>query len=484
MQVQLLPPAATMEQQPWHKLQEQVIATCIGLSMLAPFLAAQGLVWGVVLGKVLEALSGWAGGSNCTEALLLHGLLFAVHQDPAYVSHGLAPMVAAYSLTHAWSLGTAASSRQFEQLEYPELLVQGAKQTEYFMHCVPCIVMVYQVIKRIAGPPEKARRTPATAAAAHRGLGLSSNPLSMRSSSATRLTTCSSARSSSTSDSCPGSMSSLPGQEGAPARLSQGYVVKLALVKCCDALFTAILAWQLVLYGAQQTPVDTFSSDSSSSSWQSGWPAGSHVLAVYAATQVLHAVSCLLQPAWLKRHLGAVNRMSFCSTLAAHACLLLPAVAGSTSQAASNRANMSKAWPQMAYRSFTALATSLAVHEAPLPEMMVELTAGAALFRWLHTQLLELSGTPSDDWSILALPEYALVVIISFFTYPIFCLGRHDQDGPSNQQQCRLRRTRSSSNQRASVADSSGTAEITSPGPVFTAPSARASLDLSVGAMG
>jgi hypothetical protein len=449
--------------------------------------ASQGLVWGAIVGKVLEQLSGWVGGSSCSQALLFHGFLFVFHQDPAYVTHGLAPMVVAYSLTDAWCVhltrSFTSSSMQVEQLTTAEQLMQATKHAEYYMHCITSIVMVHQLFNRLAGAPKQARPAQAAAAGAFRGLAPPSNPLSMRSSSATRLTSTSSARSSTSSDSCSGRGSSGAGQAGGPARLSHGYVVKLALVKMCDAMFTAILVWQLVTDSSQRK-VPSITSSSSIWGAQGSWLTSSQLLAVHAATQGLHAVLCMLQPAWLQKHLTTVNRMSFCSAVGTHVSLLLAVVAGQSSGAASGYANLSKAWPQVAFRSFTMLAPSLMVHEAPWQEMAVELIAGAAIYRWLHLQLLVLSGTAADSsWSITGLPEYPLIIFTYLLTYPMLCLGREDQGWAGSTAQCSLRRTRSSSLARASVADSVGAAEVAAACMGPCAAPGRPSIDLGVSNM-
>lgn len=417
----------------------------------------QAVVAGSVLGKVLELVSRMTTSSGGAQhAMLMHAMLFVVHQDPDHLLC-LAAMTAAYSAAQVWSqpglllqhpvpalaAGAAAAAAGTSSMSaYKSMsgailgLTTGG---EFFVNVFFAALALQRVYSHYMGPPEPAGK---------RQLVLGPSAVS----GARR-------RSALGPDGAKGSGHLVQGSGGghgdsAGNGLQRSYLLKLALVKVSNAFFVALYALQtaqqhllpLLVAAGILDGRESDSADSDSSSWFALLAAGAltPALAGLACAFMLlcHAMCGFVYPAWFKRHSTLVNSLSLYTCMTARLYLMI----FHTQRHSSSGNSCQGLWkcvgvaPEHAFHSFLVLASSLAVHEDPAPWFGAQLLGMATLYRWVHLQLMAVQqpGRQAAGGlaALLQLPEYWVVAAAAVACYKWYCVGRESEAaGPTRQLQ-------------------------------------------------
>lgn len=295
--------------------------------------ALQVIVVGSTASKLLMVVAGLTASPilSCQLGLLVQGLLFMLHCDPQYVSH-LAYMLLAYSGAAAWCTLTTSdttgvvSSSGAHSRQVPQAGVECLKVGASLMAVHLLLVLVHQLLSQnlkvfAAELPGAARagRDCASTAGANRWSSSGGAPVWI--------------------------------MRAVLAR--QGHTGMLAAMQLCNALWLVVHAWQLQGSGMN---ADMSAGAVAPSAW-AVWP-GLSVPWVCAAVLAGHAVTVLLQPAWLQqpsaRWVGSA--VFWCTT--ALRLLMLPV--GPTSA-------------QQVFWHFTSLAALLCVQGHALPWFSLQL---------------------------------------------------------------------------------------------------------------
>jgi hypothetical protein len=427
-------------QQTWEMSNSQHLLLCCWL---------QAVVAGTVLGRVLELvtrITTSTGGAQ--HAMLMHAMLFMVHQDPDHLLC-LAAMTAAYSAAQVWSqpglllqqpipaqlpaatAGAAAATSSVSGYKSMSGAILGVTTGgEFFVNVFFAALALQRVYCHYMGPPEPPGKRQVVLGPSAVSAGRRRSALAPESSKV-------------------GGSSGLNGGGGhgdsAGNGLQRTYLLKLALVKVSNAFFVALYALQtaqqhispLLVAAGVLDRLGLDSGDSSSSSWADLLSAGAltPALAGLACAFMLlcHAMCGFVFPAWFKRHATLVNSLSLYTCVSARLYLML----FHTQRHSSSGSQCQGLWecvgvaPEHAFHSFLVLASSLAVHEDPAPWFGAQLLGMATVYRWVHLQLMaaqqpgrQAAGAAAGLAALLQLPEYWVVTATAVASYRWCCVGR------------------------------------------------------------
>jgi hypothetical protein len=337
-------------------------------------------VYGSIAGKLLEALSGLElPYSSGKQSMLLHGILFIVHQEPVedYLLC-LATMLAAYTSSHAmFGPGTllpplfAGSRREAPPVTTSSPYLDITTAGEFFvnlflfclvLHCLYCQAMGPRLQQRLRSGLEATRR-----------------------------------------------ISSLVQTE---PRLSRAYLLKLAVVKASNAFFVALYSVQYCASALDKAAVAGLLEKGSN--WGMLPVAAVTPAIIGAACTIMllcHAACGYVLPRWYMRNMTWVNSVSVCLCLTARLYLTRFHVQSGSTHIP----------PELMFHSFLVLAASLLVHEVGHASFGVQLAVIAAVSRSVHLYLIQHTrgllrgGTPTVSQLVgspLELPEYLVVTVV------------------------------------------------------------------------
>jgi hypothetical protein len=386
----------------------------------------QAIIYGSMLGKVLEELNSATGSGTFRQALLMHGILYTVHRDSNYMAT-LAAMLVTYSTGHAllefgggswlaaWGAASSSSSSSRPGTGKPFSAMSITVAGEYFVMSFLICCMLQHLYARFL--PLKEQPCKGAAASMSRAWSGQSAPRSARGSVANE---------------DPGAAK---GATAACKPLSRTYTTKLAVVKLCNALFMALYAWHHWSKDAAAGAGNNLTAASNSSSsgalhWVNRHVGAAAVSFLCALGLACHALVTAWSPTWLHAHITLTNGLSMYLCLAARMGLLGHQVLQSMQQQGRRLADLQ---PETCFHMFAVLTGSLAVHEDPLPWFAGQLLGLALLCRQGQLVLLRCSqGMPLDSlWSVASipavweLPEYLVLAGMAIAAYKWICVGRY-----------------------------------------------------------
>jgi hypothetical protein len=354
-------------------------------------------VYGSIAGKLLEALSGLElPYSSGQQSMLLHGILFIVHQEPVedYLLC-LATMLAACTSSHAlFGPGTllpplfAGRRNEAPQVSSSSPFLSITTAGEFFVNLFLFCLVLHHLYCKAMGPRLQPRLGPALQSSRR--------------------------------------ISSLV--QPSELRVSRAYLLKLAVVKASNAFFVALYSVQYCASALDKAAAAGLLDKGSSWGLLPG-AAGTPAIIGAACTIMLlcHAGCGYVLPRWYQRNMTWVNSLSVYLCLTARLYLTrFHLQSGSTHIP-----------PELMFHSFLVLAASLLVHEVGHASFGVQLTVVAKVSRSVHLYLIQHSrGLLVSRWptteqllgSPLELPEYLVVTVVMVAAYKCLCVGRFEQE--------------------------------------------------------
>lgn len=395
----------------------------------------QVVLYVTVVGKVVSQLTGIAGTSGSyLQDLVVHGLLFAVHQEYGHEAK-LAFMLLAYCTGHTlsnaatllpclttWVLGSAHSSSSSSSNVCGKVnpSVDIALGCKWFVLAYGHLVVINQLYCWFYSERERPRSVRVPGSSVNRNVTLSRPPSCGGGSSSSSKVPYRSSRATLVDTDIQHSSSSSSSRPACWQSVAQKVLaIKLSAVQGCIGGCMGLYGLELLAWRHHTVALGSASTEMSVGSLWLGGPA-----LVCGLAAVVHAAVLSRRPLGTQRQQHIARTWSLVRVMGLHLWLIWR----QSVLAASPGSGWAPVAPENAFHGFILAACTVGMHDDPVPWFAAQLTCIGFVFRQLHFALLQgdpgrFADMPASHLlhvaadSLYELPEYVIMTIGSILVY-------------------------------------------------------------------